>query len=100
MIRRERLLWIASLRHSVHEVDPLPLALGRAFCSWRLAASTALDNIGRPYRVLYSSWNSTAVGAAVLAGLAVSVLPERAIHIVSSLDNLSGAAEKTAMAAE
>ena len=33
-----------------------------------------------PYRVLYASWNSTAVGAAVLAGLAVSVLPESALR--------------------
>ncbi len=136
VIRRERLLWVTSLRHSVHELDPLPLALGRSFCSWRQAASVALEGIGRRYRVLYSSWNSTAVGAAVLAGLAVSVLPESAIrpgmrilgandgfpllpsckiallrnrgepsalsdalagHIVSSLDNLSGVAERAAL---
>lgn len=139
VIRRERLLWVTSLRHSVHELSPLPLALGRTFCTWRQAASTGLESIGKPYRVLYSSWNSTAVGAAVLAGLAVSVLPESAIrpgmrilgasdgfpplpsckiallrnraepsaladalagHIVSSLDNLSGAAERAALAAE
>jgi DNA-binding transcriptional LysR family regulator len=30
--------------------------------------------------VAYVSWNSTAVGAAVLAGLAVSVLPESAVR--------------------
>ena len=138
VIRRERLLWITSNRHAVHELNPLPLALGRPFCTWRQAASMALENMGRPYRVLYSSWNSTAVGAAVLAGLAVSVLPESAIrpgmrilgafdgfpslpsckiallrnpsepsalaealagHIISSLDNLSGPAERS-LAAE
>lgn len=139
VIRRERLLWVTSNRHAVHELNPLPLALGRTFCTWRQAASMGLESIGRPYRVLYSSWNSTAVGAAVLAGLAVSVLPESAIrpgmrilgasdgfpplpsckiallrnrsepsaladalagHIISSLDNLSGLAERAAMAAE
>ena len=139
VIRRERLLWVTSNRHTVHQTDPLPLALGRAFCSWRQAATLALDSIGRPHRVLYSSWNSTAVGAAVLAGLAVSVLPESGIrpgmrilgasdafpalpsckiallrnrieaspladalagHIVSSLDNLSGPAERFGLAAE
>ena len=36
--------------------------------------------VGRRHRLLYVSWNSTAVGAAVLAGLAVSVLPESALR--------------------
>ena len=39
-----------------------------------------MERINRPFRVLYSSWNSNAVGAAVLAGLAVSVLPESAVR--------------------
>ena len=80
VIRRERLLWVTSGRHAVHEQSPLPLALGRTFCTWRQAATAALDGKAKPYRVLYSSWNSTAVGAAVLAGLAVSVLPESALR--------------------
>ncbi len=80
VIRRERLLWVTSARHAVHEQTPLPLALGRTFCTWRQAATAALDGRTKPYRVLYSSWNSTAVGAAVLAGLAVSVLPESALR--------------------
>ena len=141
IIRRERLLWVTSSRHAVHEMTPVPLALGRSFCTWRHAAAIALEQVGRSFRILYSSWNSTAVGAAVLAGLAVSVLPESAIrpgmrilgsadgfpplpsckiallrnpveasaltdalagHIVTSLDNLSGAslAGDQAMAAE
>lgn len=80
IVRRERLLWVTAARHTVHETTPLPLALGRNVCTWRLAATGKLDEIGKPYRVLYSSWNSTAVGAAVLAGLAVSVLPESALR--------------------
>lgn len=139
VIRRERLLWVTSSRNCVHETSPVPLALGRSFCAWRQAATVALESMARPYRVLYSSWNSTAVGAAVLAGLAVSVLPESALrpgmrilgasdgfpslpsckiallrnrsdpsplaealagHIVTSLDNLSGAVDRAALAAE
>jgi DNA-binding transcriptional LysR family regulator len=130
--RRERLLWVTSNRHSTHVEQPLPLALGRPSCSWRRNAIAALDGIGRPYRVLYSSANAGAVAAAVLAGLAVSVFPESGLrpgmrvlnpaegfpelpacriglarnphessaladalaeHIVSSLDNLSEAAQ-------
>ncbi|MBO6755159.1 MAG: LysR family transcriptional regulator [Roseibium sp.] len=80
VIRREPLLWVVSARHAVENEDPLPLALGRATCDWRKAAQSALDQAGRDTRLLYSSWNSTAVGAAVLAGLAVSVLPESALR--------------------
>ena len=80
VIRIERLLWVTSARHTVHEMTPVPLALGRDVCTWRRAATSALKASERPYRVLYSSWNSTAVGAAVLAGLAVSVLPESALR--------------------
>ncbi|RYE81750.1 MAG: LysR family transcriptional regulator, partial [Hyphomicrobiales bacterium] len=80
IIRIEPLLWVTSARHCVHEEDPLPLALGRPTCNWRQAAVEALESKGRRFRVLYASWNSTAVGAAVVAGLAVSVLPESAVR--------------------
>jgi DNA-binding transcriptional LysR family regulator len=130
--RRERLLWVTSNRHTTHREEPLPLALGRPACKWREAAIDGLESMGRPYRVLYSSWNAGAVAAAVLAGLAVSVFPESGLrpgmrvlgaadgfpelpscrvgllrnphqpsalaealaeHIISSLDNLSTAAD-------
>lgn len=80
IIRREPLLWVTSARHCVHEEAELPLALGRPTCDWRGAAIAALGSINRRHEVLFSSWNSTAVGAAVLAGLAVSVLPESAVR--------------------
>src|SRR5665647_3278096 len=78
--RRERLLWVTSNRHSTHLEERLPLALGRPTCSWRRIAVERLESVGRPYRVLYSSSNAGAVAAAVLAGLAVSVLPESGLR--------------------
>lgn len=80
VVRREPLLWVGSLRHVVHDHDPIPLALGRASCQWRRAALEALEGVGRRHRLLYVSWNTTAVAAAVLAGLAISVLPESALR--------------------
>jgi len=80
VVRREPLLWVSSARHAVHEEDPLPLGLGRPTCDWRAAAVAALEEVRRPHKVLFASWNSTGVGAAVLAGLAVSVLPESAVR--------------------
>jgi len=78
--RRERLLWVTSNRHPTHMEEKVPLALGRPTCSWRRLASEKLESIGRNYRLLYSSSNAGAVAAAVLAGLAVSVLPESGLR--------------------
>lgn len=79
VVRVEQLLWVGSARHCVHEEDPVPLAVGRPSCCWRDAATSALEEVGRRHRIGYVSWYSTAVGAAVLAGLAVSLLPESAL---------------------
>jgi DNA-binding transcriptional LysR family regulator len=76
----ERLLWVTSSRHSTHSESPLPLALGRPTCSWRRIAVERLETTGRTHRVLYSSSNAGAVAAAVLSGLAVSVLPESGLR--------------------
>jgi len=78
--RRERLLWVTSSRHATHLDERLPLALGRPTCSWRRIATERLETTGRAYRVLYSSSNAGAVAAAVLAGLAVSVLAESGLR--------------------
>jgi DNA-binding transcriptional LysR family regulator len=80
IVRVEQLLWVTSARHLIHEENPLPLALGRPTCDWRRSATEALETASRPFRILYVSWHSTAVGAAVMAGLALSVLPESAIR--------------------
>jgi len=78
--RRERLLWVSSSRHSIHQDARLPLAISRPTCEWRRIAIECLEAIGRPYRILYASSNAGAVAAAVLAGLAVSVLPESGLR--------------------
>lgn len=132
IFRRERLLWVTSGRHPTHKEQPLPLALGRPTCAWRKLAIDRLESVNRAWRLLYASSSAGAVAAAVLAGLAVSVLPESGLrpgmrilnpadgfpdlpacgigllrsphessalsdalaeHIISSLDNLSEAAQ-------
>ncbi len=80
IVRQEPLLWISSASHQVEEEEILPLALSKAPCIWRTAALEALSAMGRKYRVLYTSGNSTAVAAAVQAGLAVTVLAESALR--------------------
>jgi DNA-binding transcriptional LysR family regulator len=123
---------VTSARHATHCEDPLPLALGKQSCCWRRIALECLEKVARPHRILYTSSNAGAYAAAVLAGLAVSVMPESGLrpgmrvltptdgfpelpycrvglvrnphessaladalaeHIISSLDNLSDAAQ-------
>lgn len=80
VVRREPLLWVTSASHAIHEEPVVPLAVGRPTCAWRRAATQTLDYSGRDYRVLFTSWSATVVIAAVLSGLAVSVLAECALR--------------------
>ena len=80
VVRQEPLLWVTSSRSTIHENEVVALALARPPCAWRSAAVEVLEAEGRPYRVLYTSWSGAAVGAAVLAGLAVSVLAESSLR--------------------
>ncbi|MBP0615468.1 LysR family transcriptional regulator [Jiella mangrovi] len=80
IVRREPLHFMASAAHDVHEETVVPLALGRTNCPWRAEGLKALDDSGRRYKVLFSSWSAQIVASAVLAGLAVGVLPECALR--------------------
>ncbi len=80
VVRREPLLWVSSLNHATHEQPVLPMAFGRPNCIWRRAACQVLDRENRDYRVLFSSFSATVIAAAVLSGLAISVLPECALR--------------------
>jgi DNA-binding transcriptional LysR family regulator len=79
-VRTEPLCWVGSANHPLKDDAPVPLAVGRRDCLWRQLACSALDADGREYQVLFTSWSSTVVAAAVLAGMAVSVLPESALR--------------------
>jgi DNA-binding transcriptional LysR family regulator len=80
VVRQEPLLWVSSQAHGIEQEEVLPLALSKAPCIWRTAALDGLALVGRKYRILYTSGNSTAISAAVLAGLAVTVFPESALR--------------------
>jgi len=80
VVRREPLLWVSSANHATHEEEVLPMAFGRPNCLWRRTACDVLDKTNREYRVLFSSFSATVITAAVLSGLAISVLPECALR--------------------
>ncbi|PYE29040.1 DNA-binding transcriptional LysR family regulator [Rhizobium sp. PP-WC-2G-219] len=80
VVRTEPLCWVSSANHPLSENASVPLAVGKRDCQWRQAACSALDATGKEYNILFTSWSSTVVAAAVLAGMAVSVLPESALR--------------------
>ncbi len=51
---------------------------GATVSGGRLPARARCDR--KEYQILFTSWSSTVVAAAVLAGMAVSVLPESALR--------------------
>lgn len=70
---REPLVWVAA-SESAAEGDGLPLVVSPAPCVYRKRATEALDNAGRPWRIVYSCASLAGTHAAVRAGLGVSVL--------------------------
>lgn len=80
VVRREPLLWVGSVNHCAHEQPVLPIAFGRPTCVWRRMACDTLGDMNRDYRVLFTSHSAMVISAAVLSGLAVSVLPECALR--------------------
>ncbi len=80
VVRTEPLHFVTSASHSVHEEPIVPLAIGRSDCCWRRECIEALQRAGRAHRVLFTSWSAQIVTSAVMAGLAVSVLPECALR--------------------
>lgn len=73
VLRREPLVWSAARARAVEHSDPLPLAVyPREACVFREHATRALTEVGRRWRVIYTSKSITGQQAMVRAGLAVT----------------------------
>jgi len=79
IIRREPIVWATSVRHMVHERDPLPLAVFEPGCLFRESALAALDKTKRDYRIAYSSESYAGLVTASLAGLAVTAMARSSV---------------------
>jgi DNA-binding transcriptional LysR family regulator len=75
ILRREALIWATSEQHRTEEQEILPLAISQDGCPWFDLAIGALQGWNRQYRIAYSTQSATVTTTAVLAGLAVAVLP-------------------------
>lgn len=73
---RERVVWAGSSQVDAHLNDPLPIAIwgeGGTYYEWM---QEALGQLGRPYRIAVTSPSLTGIKAAVLSGLAVTLMTE------------------------
>ncbi len=76
---REPLVWVARDQSAADSVDTVPLVMSPAPCVYRKRATDALDAIGRPWRIAYTSTSLAGSQAAVRAGLGITVLPREMV---------------------
>ncbi|WP_205478408.1 LysR substrate-binding domain-containing protein [Sphingomonas arenae] len=72
---REPLVWVAAHHDAAVGDEPLPLICSPRPCLHRKRATSALDAIGRPWRIAYSCQSLSGNHAALRAGLGIAVLP-------------------------
>lgn len=72
-------IWVAASGSDVHLRSPLPIAAHNEGCAYRARMIDALDRIGKPWRIAYTSPGINGLQNAVLAGLGVSALTSRTL---------------------
>ncbi|MCL7999018.1 LysR substrate-binding domain-containing protein [Brucella sp. 21LCYQ03] len=73
----EPLSWLESADYPVSHMNPLPLVAFPPNGLYRSDMMEALDRIGRPWHVVFTSSSLASVQSAVAEGLGVSLLPDR-----------------------
>lgn len=80
LIYEDDLVWVASPRMHVGKEGALPLAFMPVGCEFRSRALTALDKMGRTWRMAVNSLSPTGIRAAIRADLAISVMPATSVE--------------------
>ncbi|MGM0982163.1 MAG: LysR substrate-binding domain-containing protein [Pseudomonadota bacterium] len=75
IVHTEPLVWAGREDGVAAWRSPLPVALAGQGCPWRDRALAALDDVGRAYRIAYTSEHCAGQQAAILADLAVAPFP-------------------------
>lgn len=72
---REPLVWVARDRQAAADFARVPLVVSPEPCVYRKRATEALEAMGRPWRVAYTSTSLAGSLSALKAGLGITVLP-------------------------
>jgi DNA-binding transcriptional LysR family regulator len=89
VLRRQHVAWFSSPIHLAHERAPVPVALFDRDCWWRDSAIESLRQVGKKYRVVYTSESVPGVVAAIEAGIAIGLLSKDPLR--GELIELTGA---------
>ncbi|MDV6318248.1 LysR substrate-binding domain-containing protein [Chromohalobacter sp. HP20-39] len=92
---QEPTVWAGAPGHDTQRRTPLPLAVSTdGVCIFRERALAALDAVGLPWRIAYTSASLSGLTAAVRAGLAITVLtPSMLGSDLSIIDSVEGLPE-------
>ncbi|WP_019998511.1 LysR substrate-binding domain-containing protein [Aureimonas ureilytica] len=72
--------WVCGFGYAPAEGEPLDLLVFPEPCAWRRRMIQALDTIGQPWRIAFTSRSIPAVQTAVENGLGATVLPAQSVH--------------------
>jgi DNA-binding transcriptional LysR family regulator len=90
----ERPIWAGAADSDAHRRDPLPMVAHHPGCEYRERMTRALDEIDRPWRIVYSSPGVSGLQNAVLAGWGVTALTRRTLlsgmRILAEADGMPG----------
>lgn len=75
----ESLVWVGSPQHFVFQRQPLPLIVAPKGCVYRQRVIETLEQLGWPWRIVYTSPSFGGIKAGVLAGLGVTVLAKSTV---------------------
>lgn len=76
----EQPLWVAGQDSGVHALTPVPIAAHNKGCEYRARMIQALDFVGRPWRIAYSSPGVSGLQEAVRSGLGISAMTRRTLR--------------------
>lgn len=75
----ERPIWVVGSDTEVHKRTPVPIAAHPVGCHYRNRMISSLDQIGRPWRVVYCSPGISGLQQAVQSGFGITALTQRTL---------------------
>ena len=75
----EEIVWVCGPDSNANQREPLPLIVAPEGCIYRQRMIEALDTIGKPWHIVYTSQNYGGIRAGVMAGLGVTALARNTV---------------------
>lgn len=92
LLKREKQIWCASVNAQPEKADELPLALFPENCRARPHILRVLQEVNRPWRIVWVSSHMQSIQSAVMMGFGVTALPQSALtfehRVLSEADGL------------